>query len=220
MSNNLIRIGILEDDPDTRIYLKTLLAQEADMEIAFDCGTLAEALEKVKADPPDLCLVDIQLPDGSGIDLIKWTVEQQCSKSLILTVLGDRVSVLLAFETGANGYLLKDTPAEQIKRDIRAVITGGNPISPQAAKHVLSLVGADASAPAASEEPVENILTNREQDVLLMFSRGLSYKETAELLELSVHTISDYVKSIYSKMSVHSRNEAVFEAVQNGWIKL
>lgn len=221
MDKSEIRIGILEDDPDTRDYLKGLLDAEPDMDVVFDCGTLAGALTKVKETTPDICLVDIQLPDGSGIDLIKYVVENESGKCLILTVLGDRVSVLLAFETGANGYLLKDTPAEQIKRDIRAVITGGNPISPQAASHVLSLMQESTEPKEADKEAVvENILTAREQDVLLMFSRGLSYRETAQTLGLSVHTITDHVKSIYSKMSVHSRNEAVFEAVQNGWITL
>ncbi|MEE9433248.1 MAG: response regulator transcription factor [Sphingorhabdus sp.] len=219
MASNPITIGIVEDDEDMRSYLAVLFRAEADLQVAFECARLDEALALIKDDRPDICLVDIRLPDGSGLDFIKALVEYGDSKSLILTVLGDRASVMLAFEVGANGYLLKDTPPEQIKRDIRAVIAGGNPISPQAATHVISMLGANSEAEAGSAE-VENVLSEREADVLLMFSRGLSYKETAETLGISVHTIADHVKSIYTKMSVHSRNEAVFEAVQNGWLEL
>jgi DNA-binding NarL/FixJ family response regulator len=123
---------------------------------------------------------------------------------------------LLAFEFGASGYLLKDTPPDQILRDIRALHAGGNPISPQIATHLLTMLNQDA----VKTESVANVLTPRERDVLLMFSRGLSYRETASALTVSPHTISDHVKAIYAKMKVHSRNEAVFEAVQNGWLDL
>ena len=219
MASNPITIGIVEDDEDMRSYLAVLFRAESDLQVAFECPRLDEALALIKDNRPDICLVDIRLPDGSGLDFIKTLTEYGDSKSLILTVLGDRASVMLAFEVGANGYLLKNTPPEQIKRDIRAVIAGGNPISPQAATHVISMLGANSEAGAGTAE-VENVLSERETDVLLMFSRGLSYKETAQTLGISVHTIADHVKSIYAKMSVHSRNEAVFEAVQNGWLEL
>lgn len=215
LASKAITIGILEDDPDMRGFLSTLFRQEEDMQLLFACSHLAEARAALLKGRPDICLVDIRVPDGNGLDLVEEAVKQG-SKALILTVLGDKSSVLLAFELGASGYLLKDTPPEQIKSNIRAVITGGNPISPQAAAHVLSMFSAAGKTEAARE----NVLTDRERDVLSFFARGLSYKEAAEALELSVHTIADHVKSIYSKMGVHSRNEAVYEAVKNGWLEL
>jgi len=213
-----IKVGILEDDEDMRVYLAHLLKQTQDMEVVFACETVAAAIAAAKAKRPDLCLVDIQLPDGSGLELVKVLKSTSNTKALILTVLGDKASVMLAFEAGANGYLLKDTPPEQVRRDIRAVISGGNPISPQAATHLIGLL--QNPKPTQNAQNSENVLTDREKDVLIMFSRGLSYKETAKTLEISTHTVSDYVKSIYRKLSVHSRNEAIFEAVQNGWLDL
>ena len=213
-----IKIGILEDDDDMRIYLVHLLKQTSDMDVVFACDTVSTAIAAAKTTAPDICLVDIQLPDGNGLELVKVLKSTSNGKALILTVLGDKASVMLAFEAGANGYLLKDTPPEQIRRDIRAVISGGNPISPQAATHLIGLL--QNPKPTSNTQYSENILTDREKDVLIMFSRGLSYKETAETLKISTHTVSDYVKSIYRKLSVHSRNEAIFEAVQNGWLDL
>lgn len=210
-----IRIAILEDEDDTREYLATRLAREPGFELAFAAATLAEAQAALTGCKADVALVDIKLPDGVGLDFIAPFCAETDGKALILTVLGDKASVLLAFEFGASGYLLKDTRPDQIVANIRALVEGGTPISPQAATHLLALVGGKGQGDAP-----ENILTQRERDVLTMFSRGLSYKETANTLGLSAHTVNDFVKSIYAKMKVHSRNEAVFEAVQNGWLEL
>lgn len=216
---NVITVGVLEDDPEMRGYLVRMIDQTGDLALAFACGTYAEAVSNLPTHA-DVCLVDIRLPDGNGINFIRKLQESGDSKSLILTVLGDRASVLLAFEVGANGYLLKDTPPDQICRDIRALIAGGSPISPQAAFHVIQMMGNTASHNEVDGHAIDHDLTPRELDVLVMFSRGLSYKEAADALNMSVNTVSGHVKSIYSKMSVHSRNEAIFEAVQNGWLKL
>ena len=186
------------------------------MAVAFACASLTDARRAIKMAYADICLVDIRLPDGNGLDFISEFSVATGGRSLILTVLGDKASVLLAFEFGASGYLLKDTPPDQILRDIRALHAGGSPISPQAATHLLGMLGQNESKAGQ----VANILTPRERDVLQMFSRGLSYRETASALNVSQHTITDHVKAIYSKMRVHSRNEAVFEAVQNGWLDL
>lgn len=211
-----ITVGILEDDPATREYLTHLLTEADGFSVAFACGCIADAHKAIETASADICLVDIRLPDGNGLEFIRHFGDATGGRSLILTVLGDKASVLLAFEFGASGYLLKDTPPDQILRDIRALHAGGSPISPQAATHLLGMLARDD----AKSPRVANVLTPRERDVLLMFSRGLSYRETASALNVSQHTITDHVKAIYSKMSVHSRNEAVFEAVQNGWLDL
>jgi len=216
--SNSIKIGILEDDEDMRAYLTMLLEQTPDMDVVYACESIQEAHAAAEEFKADLCLVDLQLPDGNGVEFIKSLKSNSDTKALILTILGDKASVLIAFEAGANGYLLKDTPPEQIRRDIRAVINGANPISPQAATHLLTLLRTPQSDIVESQKA--DVLTSREKDVLIMFSRGLSYKETAATLEISPHTVSDYVKSIYRKLSVHSRNEAIFEAVQNGWLDI
>ena len=211
-----ITLGILEDDEATRSYLQAHLAAQPDFSQSFSCGRLDEALAALERDVPDIALVDIRLPDGTGLDFVRAFRARGTGRALILSVLGDRTTVLLAFECGASGYLLKDTPVEQIAHDIRALVAGGTPISAHAATHLLTMINSAPRKP----DPVEPLLTPRELDVLTMFSRGLSYRQTAETLGMSAYTVADHVKSIYTKMAVHSRNEAVFEAVQNGWLEL
>ena len=213
-----ITLGILEDDEATRSYLEAHLAAQPDFTLSFSCGLLVDALAALDRHAPDIVLVDIRLPDGTGLDFVRAFRAKGSGRALILSVLGDRTTVLLAFECGASGYLLKDTPVEQIAHDIRALVAGGTPISAHAATHLLAVLS--AAAAAKQRAAAAPLLTRRELDVLTMFSRGLSYRETGEALAMSPHTVSDHVKSIYSKMAVHSRNEAVFEAVQNGWLEL
>jgi len=215
-----ISIGILEDDQDMQGYLRTIVDQSDGLSVSFACAAIADAQAALLSAQGslDLCLVDLQLPDGNGADFVKHLRKTTKSKALILTVLGDKTSVLAALEAGAHGYLLKDTPPEQIIRHIHDTIEGVNPISPQAATHLLTMFNNNKTS-AKSQESTST-LTAREHDILTMFAKGLSYKETASALNISPHTVSDYVKSIYSKLSVHSRNEAVFEALQLGWIDL
>ena len=217
MSDTLpvIRVAILEDDTPARKFYARLFEKEPGFELVFAAASVAEARAALSGAEADVALVDIRLPDGNGLEFIAPFIAETGGKALILTVLGDRASVMLAFEFGASGYLLKDTPPEQILRDIRALIHGGCPISPQAAAHLLSLV-TPLNSPATGQP--DNILTPRECDVLTMFAKGLSYQDAAVALDLSVHTIGDHVKRIYKKMEVRSRSEAVFEAVQNGWL--
>jgi len=208
-------VGILEDDDDMRGYLVTIIAQTEGLETAFVADCVAEAIAQSKGKKIDICLVDLQLPDGSGLEFVKHIKQISDTKILILTILGDRESVLVALKAGANGYLLKDAAPNQISRNIAATLKGESPISPQAASHLLQMF-----QPKQGVDAPVNIeaLTIREKDILNMFARGLSYKETANALEISHHTVGDYVKSIYRKLSVNSRNEAIFEATQMGII--
>ena len=213
-------IGILEDDPDMQEYLAHILKGHPDIQIVFSEATIAGAIKGIAhAEKVDICLVDLQLPDGNGADFVRYLGKQTNAKALILTILGDRMSVMAALEAGAHGYLLKDTAPNQIIKNIRETMNGANPISPQAATHLLNLFKTQAIT-AVQEAQTKSTLTSRETEILTLFAKGFSYKETAETLGISPHTVSDYVKSIYGKLSVHSRNEAVFEALQLGWIDL
>ena len=210
------RIGILEDDPELRLYLEQIINEAEGLGLAFSSGTVAAARTCMADARPDLCLVDIGLPDGSGLDFIAWLKAEQPTRCLILTVLGDRESVLSALRSGADGYLLKDTPPEQLRRAIAATIAGETPLSPQAATYLLNIFKATVPGPETIDA---SLLSAREIEVLKLFSRGLSYRETAGILQVSPHTIGDYVKAIYGKLSVHSRTEAIFEARQLGLIR-
>jgi DNA-binding NarL/FixJ family response regulator len=211
-----VRVGLLEDNPQFGNYLTTVIADDDNLVLSFHAETVAEALLAFEIEQPDLMLVDMQLPDGSGLDLVSLAARHPTCRIMMLTVLADRGSVLAAFERGAHGYILKDTPPDQIRLNIRAVLTGESPVSPAAATHLLELFR--RSPNAATSDSVRP--TERERDVLQMIAKGLSYAETAKALDLSVHTVGDHLKAIYRKLAVNSKSEAVFEARAQGWINV
>jgi len=211
------RIGIVEDDDHLRDYLCDIVDASPGLKVAFAVGTIGAAMRQSETCPIDLCLVDLQLPDGNGADLVRHLKGKGDAKCLILTVLGDRTSVMAALDSGADGYLLKDTPPATLAGNIISTLEGYAPISPRAAHFLLDLYQRDA-AKKISLGGGQDLLSSREQEVLKLFSRGLSYREAAEVMRISEHTIRDHVKSTYRKLSVHSRSEAVFEARQLGII--
>ncbi|WP_322298054.1 response regulator transcription factor [Brevundimonas sp.] len=210
------RIGIVEDDAHLRRYLNDVVDADPRLEVAFTEGDMAGALRRIETLAVDLWLIDLQLPDGNGADLVPRLKARGKAKCLILTVLGDRTSVIAALDSGADGYLLKDTDPKALVEGILSALDGYAPISPQAAHFLLDLY--QQGTRQARQRPEDSVLTTREQEVLRLFSRGLSYREAAGVLEISPHTVRDYVKAIYRKLSVHSRSEAIFEARQLGII--
>lgn len=218
MTSDSILIGVLEDDAVMRDYLRHTIAQEDGFELAFAAASLAEAHTALQTGAaPDICLVDLQLPDGTGTEFVEALSSRGPCKALILTVLGDRVSVMKSIESGADGYLLKDSQPELIVQHIRDTIRGASPMSAQAASHLLALVREQKESKAPLEK---SVLTDRETEILGLFAKGLSYDEAAQLMGISPHTVRDHVKSIYRKMDVRSKSEAVFEAVHMGWINI
>ena len=217
MTASIYNIGILEDDPEIIDYLEDIFAESDGFNVAFSASLLTEAKSHIsKLGKVDLCLVDLQLPDGDGTEFIEFLEGR--AKSLVLTVLGDRTSVIKAFESGADGYLIKDSEEWEIIKNCTKTIQGNCPISPGAASHLLKMLRAGSEKNESSAE--DCLLTKRETDILTLFAKGLSYKEAAEILNLSRHTINDHTKNIYVKLNVHTKNEAIFEALQFGWIKI
>ena len=212
------RIAILEDDAPLRAYLEAIISETPGLALAFSEGTVAAAIAACADAAFDLCLVDLKLPDGNGLEFVAHMKRTSTAKCLILTVLGDRQSVLIALHAGADGYLLKDTPADLLRRNIELTLGGETPLSPQAATYLLEMWKASAPVPPAAQDRSAEALTPREIDVLKLFSRGLSYREASDTLGISAHTIGDHVKSIHRKLRVHSRSEAIFEARQLGLI--
>ena len=213
MSEQFHTVGILEDDPHFGAVLVALVTAAPDLRLAFACETVAEALSAFRQSAPDLVLVDMQLPDGSGLELIR-AAHARGTASLMLTVLADRTSVLGAFEEGAHGYLLKDTEPSRISEAIADALAGQNPISPEVARHLLQIIRKATPGQTAAEA-----LTEREQTVLGMIARGLTYAEVADAAAISVHTVGDHIKAIYRKLGVNSKSEAVHEARALGWLR-
>lgn len=167
---------------------------------------------------PDVLLVDLALPDGNGINLIGEARTQLPGvKIIVVSIFGDAHSVLRAIEAGADGYLLKGADPVEAASAIRIVLEGGAPISPAVASHILMRMRDRRTA--ADAEP-SSPLTEKEVAVLTDLAKGFRYKEVARLHGISPHTVADHVKSIYRKLAVNSRSEAVFEAVQAGLIRI
>jgi DNA-binding NarL/FixJ family response regulator len=217
------RVFILEDDPRLRARLVLLAQKAGGFQVVAEAGSVASGKAAFEAlvNMPDLCLVDLGMPDGSGLDVVR-AVKARCdAKVLIFTVFGDQNSVITALEAGADGFVLKDSKDSELLSAMRAALEGGAPISAAAAAHLLRRLRTTEQAPSPDvqgEAIVQNFgLTKRE---LEMLARGFPQREVAGIMGVSPHTIGAHVKSIYSKMAVNSRAEAVYEAVQSGLIDL
>jgi DNA-binding NarL/FixJ family response regulator len=216
---NRRRILIVEDDEPTRERLVRALAAHADeLELAAAVGTCREALLALRRDAPEVMLVDLALPDGNGIELIRAARALSSDiLSMVVTVFGDEKSVLGAIEAGARGYLLKDAAAEGVGTAILQLLAGGSPITPAIAQHLILRFQESAPVEARAPGPV---LSQREHEVLELVVKGFTFSEIAGLLGLSPHTVGTFVRRIYRKLEVRSRGEAVFEALQLGIVKL
>lgn len=215
----MVTVLLLEDDPATRERLAGLVAGAPGLELAAAFGDLRSALAWLAENPPpQVLLVDLELPDGSGIELIRAArrIAPQ-SESMVISVFGDEAHVVSAIEAGATGYLLKDASADEIVAAIARLRAGESPISSAIARHLLKRFRvADAPAGASQVAP----LTPRENEVLQLIAKGLSYQRIADTLGMSPHTVTTHIKQIYRKLAVNSRGEAVFEAMQLGLLPL
>jgi DNA-binding NarL/FixJ family response regulator len=218
-----ITVGLVEDDAVVRASLADGLAADADFAIAFSVGTCRDALEALARTRLDALIVDLGLPDGDGLDVVAAAHRRDAALDImVFSVFGDERRVVQAIRNGASGYLLKDQPGPEIAEAIRELIAGRAPISPGIAKHLIRTL--QNEAPPARTEPAEPdpdcpALTEREREILVLVAKGFSYKECARLLDLSVHTVAAYVKRVYRKLAVGSRNEALFEARRLGLMR-
>lgn len=209
-------VMLVEDEPHTRERLERLVRQLPEVHLGAVCANCAEARAALDAAAPDILLVDLALPDGSGLQLIHGTAQRwPQALIMVISVFGDEAHVVDAIAAGATGYLLKDCSAAEIEKAIRDLRAGGSPISPAVAGHLLRRFRPAAPGPAA--ESAES-LSQRELDVLQHIARGRTYAETADQLGIAVNTVGTYTKQIYRKLAVSSRGKAVFEAVQRGLI--
>jgi DNA-binding NarL/FixJ family response regulator len=211
-------IFILEDIPATRDWLRALVAEAYPGAEVDAAATLAEArkwLSTQREDVAVLCLVDLGLPDGSGVDFIRELLARLPSARPVVTSLYDDDDHLLsAMAAGAQGYLLKDHEPADIVRRLHAMDRGESPISPPMAQRILAHFRTHARFLGGQPDPVQ--LTPRETDVLRLIGRGLKVAEAANTLGLSETTVSGYLKTIYRKLDIGSRAEAAVEAVRRG----
>jgi len=209
------RVLLVEDDASTRTYLEDAVSARSELRLVGSVGTVAAGRDRLAAEPVDVLLTDLGLPDGSGISLISEASAKGGVLSLVVTVFGDEEHVVAAIEAGAMGYLLKDQSPGDVGRAILDMIGGGSPMSPAIARYLLRRMHDDKS-PSAPDAPK---LSDREREVLGYIVKGFTYAEIAELTSISPHTVSTHIRKMYRKLSVHSRGEAVYEALQLGIVK-
>jgi DNA-binding NarL/FixJ family response regulator len=225
------RVLVVEDDPQMREFFAASVARNATLRLAASLGSVAEARAWLDDDrnTVDVLLIDLGLPDGSGLEVIRHAVRlhPRC-EPLVISMFGDEDNVLASIEAGALGYIHKDSAPDDIAQTILEMKAGASPISPMIARKVLakyagsrqktspSLVDAGSAAVRKGAGEAPPLLSPREQEVLALIARGFSYAEIARLQVVSVHTVQTHIKNLYAKLSVHSKNEAVFEASRLG----
>lgn len=213
------QILLLEDLPEIRAWLKTLALQVFPQARISESARVQDALELVKAVRFDVALVDLGLPDGSGVKVVEALHESQPdAQSVVVTIHDDDEHLFPALQAGAFGYLLKEQSREQLAEQLHRISQGEPPLSPSIARRVINYFTAQAKAKAQEAVPLmpHVQLTDRENDVLLRVAKGFTLPEIGQQLNLSRHTIADYVKQIYRKLNVSSRAEAALEAQRLG----
>lgn len=216
-----IAVAIVEGNSCLLDALSKVVRAAPDMQLAGRAHSRAEGLALLQGPPADVLLVDLGLPDGSGIDVIRAAARQwrDCN-AVVITHFVDETHVMRSIEAGAAGYLLKDGPPLKIVDEIRSVAGGGSPISPIIARQILARfrqkVAGDAEhgrQPAeAMSSPQLSLLSAREKEVLNLIIRGFTMQEIAKLLQLSHFTVRTFVRRAYSKLKVTSKAEAIYEA--------
>ena len=208
-------ILLLEDLPEIRTWLKALVMQVFPNAQIVECARVHDAQAQVSAQKFDLALIDLGLPDGSGVDVVSSLRESQPEAlSVIVTIHDDDDHLFPALQAGAYGYILKEQSRELITEQLQRISQGEPPLSPSIARKVIAYFAAQAK-PQANALPHVS-LTERESEVLLRVAKGFTLPEIGVQLGLSRHTIADYVKQIYRKLNVSSRAEAALEAQRLG----
>lgn len=203
------RVFIVEDHTMIRQILARILSAEDDIEVVGTAGTVAEATNLIGATCPDVVLVDILLPDGSGIDLVQNVKsEHSDTKVILLTALQNEESILQAIEAGAEGYMLKSSDFESLLKSIRLVMAGKQIYDPLIASPILQrIIRATPSLAYGQNGASGHALSAREREVVRLVSRGLTDKEIAQALSLSIHTVKTHVCKVLKRLGVSSRRE-------------
>lgn len=200
-----IRIAIVEDLPQVRAFLRNVIVRAQDMELVAEYRSAEEAFPAIVDSKADVVVSDIGLPGITGIELLrKLRPFMPNAQFMVFTVHDDDLRVFEALKAGANGYMLKSSTPIALLEGIRELVQGGAPMSASVARRLV-----DHMRPAASTSAEHDTLTPREQGVLDLLAQGLLYKEIAEREGLSISTVKAHIHSIYKKLHVSSREEAL-----------
>jgi two-component system response regulator NreC len=208
------RVLIVDDHAVVRSGLKLLLAAEADIEVVAEAGDAREAVFEVRAQKPDIVLLDVAMPGRSGIDAIPDLIKEHPeTKILILSMQDDAAYVREAFAAGASGYVLKEAADVELVAAVREIADGGRYVHPELGAR---LIAADAAERARRDE---DPLSEREHEILRLLALGHTNQEIAETLFLSVRTVETHRAHIMQKLRISTRAELVRYALEKGLLE-
>jgi two-component system response regulator NreC len=208
------RVLIVDDHAVVRSGLKLLLAAEDDIEVVAEAGDAREAVFEVRAEKPDIVLLDVAMPGRSGIDAIPDLIKEHPeTKILILSMQDDAAYVREAFAAGASGYVLKEAADVELVAAVREIADGGRYVHPELGAR---LIAADAAERARQEQ---DPLSEREHEILRLLALGHTNQEIAETLFLSVRTVETHRAHIMQKLRISTRAELVRYALEKGLLE-
>lgn len=200
-----LRVALVEDQHDTRESWRRLISSFPDFDCVCTCASAEEALRMIPLAKPDVILMDVFLPRMSGIECTGRLKTMLPGTPIVMLTASDEDEILfLALESGADGYLLKRTKPADLRTALLDVMSGGAPMTSEIARHVVASFRRKISGTSSSVS-----LTTREEETLVLLTKGYSNKEIAEILQLGIETVRSHLKNIYTKMHVRSRAEAV-----------
>jgi DNA-binding NarL/FixJ family response regulator len=207
-------ISIVEDNDKLRGTLAKVISRADGFKCVSDYGSAEDALADLPKIKPDVVLMDINLPGMNGVECVrKLKIILPATQVMMLTVYEDTDNIFNALAAGANGYMLKRTPAKELLAAIHEMLRGGSPMTTHIARKVVLSFQKSAAASAKTAGELSE-LSDREQQVLDLLAQGLIYKEIAEKLGISYETVHTYIRRIYEKLQVRTRTEAVAKFLQ------
>lgn len=211
-----IRVMIADDHSLIREGLQQLLEFDGSIEIVGEASNGVECLEKLKECNPDVLLLDINMPEKNGIEVLEqMKADNLENKVLILTVHNEMDYLIKAVEVGVDGYILKDSESAELKKAIMAVKDGENYIQPS----LIPLLNSQLMSRDSDKDKISS-LTNRELEVLIQVANGMFNKEIASNLNISERTVKNHISNIFKKINVSDRTQAAVFAIKNNIIKL
>lgn len=202
-----VKVSIVDDDDGIRSSLATLIRRASSLKLLGEYSDAETALREIPERIPDVLLMDINLPGMNGVECVRQLKSAlPHMQVLMLTVYEDNESLFKSLKAGASGYLLKRTASARLLEAIHEVNTGGSPMTPQLARRVVQFFN---GPPQSGEASSLARLTPGEREFIDLLAKGYAYKEIAEALKISIDTVRSYVRTVYEKLHVHSRTEAV-----------
>lgn len=202
-----IRLLMVDDHEVLRLGLRTLFSEAGGFEVVGEAGTMAEAISKARELDPDVILMDVRLPDGSGVEACREIRTQRPQTYvLFLTSYADDAAVLATILAGAQGFLLKEVGSDELLRAVRTVAGGQSILDPAVTQRVLARVQTLSSS--TSTDPKGEALSPQEHRVLALVAEGKTNKEIAVALNLSEKTVGNYLSNVFQKLNISRRSQA------------